>query len=430
MDPNACNNSTNNFNSSSFPSSSSNSTIIFFIKHITTNRQTPRPPPGPPGLPFIGNLHQIILNSSAPHSYLYQLAQEHGPLMSLRLGSVPTLVKHVMKTHDLAFSGRPILLRQQKLSYNGLDVAFSPYNDLWREMRKIIVSRMVKKISQLVDSSKVVNLSEVVMSLTITLICRVAFGKRYEESEGFERSRFNGLLNEVQAMMGSFFKNFKELDLFYQDFIDDHLNPKRTEFMQEDMLDILLQLKMISSLQLISLWITLKQSSCIFAGGTDTGVAAVVWERNIYMVAEDDVLKLPYLKSVIREAMRLYPPIPLSPRQAIDKCIIDGYEIQPKTLVYINSWAIGRDPEAWEDPEEFLPEKILDCDIDFRGQDFQLIPFRAGRRGCPGINLGIAPVELALANLLYSFGWELPDGMKKEDTDDTNVMPGVAMHRH
>ncbi|KAI7987816.1 hypothetical protein LOK49_LG13G02323 [Camellia lanceoleosa] len=142
-----------------------------------------------------------------------------------------------MKTHDLAFSGRPILLRQQKLSCNGLDVAFSPYNDLWREMRKIFVhlfsskrvqsfrliredkvSRMVKKISQLADSSKVVNLSEVVMSLTITLICRVAFGKRLE-------------------------KNFKELDLFYQDLIDDHLNPKRTEFMQEDILDILLQLR-------------------------------------------------------------------------------------------------------------------------------------------------------------------------------------------
>ncbi|KAL7187700.1 hypothetical protein ACSBR1_037709 [Camellia fascicularis] len=261
---------------------------FFFIKHITTNGQTPRPPPGPPGLPFIGNLHQIILNSSAPHNYLYQLAQEHGPLMSLRLGSVPTLmvssakmVKHVMKTHDFAFSGRPILLRQQKLSYNGLDVAFSPYNDSWREMRKIFVhlfssnrvqsfgliredkvSRMVKKISQLADSSKVVNLSEVLMFPTITLICRVAFGKRYEEREGLKEAR----------------EEFQELDLFYQDLIDDHLNSKRTEFMQEDILDILLQLR---NDQFPPIDLTLDRIKAvlmnIFAGGTDTGVAAVVW---------------------------------------------------------------------------------------------------------------------------------------------------------
>ncbi|KAL7166398.1 hypothetical protein ACSBR2_037136 [Camellia fascicularis] len=164
------------------------------------------------------------------------------------------MVKHVMKTHDFAFSGRPILLRQQKLSYNGLDVAFSPYNDSWREMRKIFVhlfssnrvqsfgliredkvSRMVKKISQLVDSSKVVNLSEA-----------------REE--------------------------FQELDLFYQDLIDDHLNSKRTEFMQEDILDILLQLR---NDQFPPIDLTLDRIKAvlmnIFAGGTDTGVAAVVW---------------------------------------------------------------------------------------------------------------------------------------------------------
>ncbi|KAF5955735.1 hypothetical protein HYC85_008591 [Camellia sinensis] len=170
---------------------------------------------------------------------LYQLAQKPGPLMSIQLGSVSTLVissakmvKHGIKTPDLTFSSRPLLFEQRKLYYNGLDVAFSPYNDSWREIKKIClqespillsrkdkVSRIVKKISQLTDSSK------------------SGFGKGYEESEGFERSRFHGLLNEAQAMMGSFFvsnyfplmglvdivtgmsarleKNFKELDLLY-----------------------------------------------------------------------------------------------------------------------------------------------------------------------------------------------------------------------
>ncbi|GMQ03571.1 hypothetical protein CsSME_00049327 [Camellia sinensis var. sinensis] len=128
---------------------------------------------------------------------------------------------------------------------------------------------MVKKISQLADSSKVVNLSKVVMSLTITLICRVAFGKRYEESEGFER---------ITGMHARLEKNFKELDLFNQDLIDDHLNPKRTEFMQEDIIDIFLQLR---NDQFPPIDLTLDHIKAvlmnIFAGGTDTGVAAVVW---------------------------------------------------------------------------------------------------------------------------------------------------------
>ncbi|XP_028110608.1 cytochrome P450 71B9-like [Camellia sinensis] len=95
--------------------------------------------------------------------------------------------------------------------------------------------------------------------------------------------------------------------------------------------------------------------------------------------------------------MRLYPSIPLLPRQTIDKCIIDGYEIQPKTLVYINSWAIGRDPEL-----DLVEEH-------------------------PGINLGVTTVELALANLLYSFDWKLPARMKIEDID-IDINPSFTVH--
>lgn len=72
-------------------------------------------PPGPPGLPFIGNLHQ--LERSATHIYLWHLSKQYSPLMFLRLGFVPTLVvssprmaEEVMKTHDREFSSRPSLL--------------------------------------------------------------------------------------------------------------------------------------------------------------------------------------------------------------------------------------------------------------------------------------------------------------------------------
>ena len=144
------------------------------------------------------------------------------------------------------------------------------------------------------------------------------------------------------------------------------------------------------------------------------------------MVNEDDI-KSYLLSSVIKETMKLYPPVPLLPRETLEKCTVNGYEVPHKTLVFVNAWAIGRDPEAWVNPEEFLPERFLQSDVDFRGRNFELIPFGAGRRGCPGINMGLAIVELALANLLYLFDWEMPEGMRREDLD-TDGLPGLAMH--
>ena len=265
--------------------------ILFFLrKHRNSNNaKNFLHPPRPPGLPLIGNLLQFT-SSAAPHIYLWELSQKYGPLISLQLGFRSTLVissakmaKEVMKTHDLDFCSRPSLLGQQKLSYNGLDLAFSPYNSYWREIRKICVvhlfnpnrsllhrpiredevARMIEKISKSSVGSKPINLSEALMCLTSTIICRVGFGKRYEE-EGIERSRFHGLLNETQAMFGSLFfsdyipfmgwvdrlsgllgrleKNFKDFDTFYQELIDEHLDPNRPKPEQEDFLDVLLQI--------------------------------------------------------------------------------------------------------------------------------------------------------------------------------------------
>ena len=189
----------------------------------------------------------------------------------------------------------------------------------------------------------------------------------------------------------------------------------------------------------------------IFVGGTDAGTATVIWAMTALMknprvmkkaqeevrntfgkkgfIGEDDVEKLPYLKAVVKETMRLLPAAPLLlPRETLQKCSIDGYEIPPKTLVFVNAWAIGRDPEAWENPEEFIPERFLGSSVDFRGQNYKLIPFGAGRRVCPAIHIGAVTVELTLANLLYSFDWEMPAGMNKEDID-FDVIPGLTMHK-
>ncbi|CAN0872301.1 Cytochrome P450 83B1 [Linum grandiflorum] len=336
-------------------------------------------------------------------------------------------------------------------------------------IREFEVSQMLEKISKSsFGSNKPFNLSDAMTSLTSTIICRVAFGKRYEE-EGIERSRFQSLLKETQVMFTSFSfsdhfpflsfmdglsgllsrldKNFKEFDAFYQEVIDEHLDPNRAKPKQEDILDVLLQIWKDRSFKV---QLTFDNIKAILM--TDTSAAAVVWAMTYLMknpikmrkaqeevrcaigkkgfVNEQDIQQLSYLKAVVKETMRLQPAVPfLVPRESIENCNLGGYVIPAKTVIYLNAWAIGRDPEAWgENPEEFKPERFIGNSIDVKGVDFELIPFGGGRRICPGIHMGLSTVELSLANLLYAFDWEMPTGVKSEDLD-MEISPGLAMHK-
>ncbi|KAI3496885.1 hypothetical protein L1887_39263 [Cichorium endivia] len=444
------------------------SPLIYLLSKIIKNRSR-FSPPGPVGLPIIGNLHQI--NRSSLHTSLWQLSKSYGPIVSLNLGFIPTIVvssaslaKEVLKTQDIIFCSRPSFVGTNKLSYNDLDVAFSPYNEYWREMKKNFmihllgskkvesfryiredeVSRAMKNIHELTLSSKPVNLNELMKSVTSTIITRVAFGKRYED--GHERNQVLRFINEAQAIMGEFFvsdiwstlpfiglvdrllgkmdrldKCFHYFDVFYQELIDEHLNSRKFKSHEEekDFIDILLRLKEDELVNLTYDHIKGLLMNVLVAG-TDTSAATVVWAmtaliknpkvmkraqeevRNVVgkkgRVDEDDLPKLTYLKAVA------------------------------KTVVFVNALAIGKDPESWESPEEFLPERFLGSDIDFKGNDLELIPFGAGRRICPGISLGVATVDLLLANLVYLFDWGLPNGMTKEDID-FDAMPGITMHK-
>jgi len=149
-------------------------------------------------------------------------------------------------------------------------------------------------------------------------------------------------------------------------------------------------------------------------------------------VEEEDLASMPYLKAVVKETLRLHPPAPLLvPRVSMADCVVvdGGYYVPSGTRVILNAWALGRDPESWEKPEEFMPERFMDggsaAAVDFKGNHFQFLPFGAGRRICPGLNFGMATVEIMLANLMYCFDWQLPMGDK--DVDMTEVF-GVTVH--
>jgi len=127
--------------------------------------------------------------------------------------------------------------------------------------------------------------------------------------------------------------------------------------------------------------------------------------------------------------LRLHPPAPLLvPRETTDDCTIEGYHIPAKTRVFVNAKSIGTDPKYWKNKNEFQPERFLDSSVDFRGQHFELLPFGAGRRGCPGMNFAILIIELALANLLHRFDWELSHGIRRQDLDMEEAI-GLTVHK-
>lgn len=134
------------------------------------------------------------------------------------------------------------------------------------------------------------------------------------------------------------------------------------------------------------------------------------------VMVESDIPNLPYLQCLAKEAMRLHPPTPLMlPHRANTNVKIGGYDIPKGSNVHVNVWAIARDPVVWKNPLEFRPERFLEEDVDMKGHDFRLLPFGAGRRVCPGAQLGINLVTSMLGHLLHHFNWSPPDGIKAEE---------------
>ncbi|KAL8154161.1 hypothetical protein V2J09_011921 [Rumex salicifolius] len=392
--------------------------------------------------------------------------------------SSATSACHVLKTHDVAFASRPQSGMFHHLLYDGRDVAAAPYGEYWRQIKSVCVLQllsssrvrsynqvrkeevcsMMEKVRSLLG--KEVNMNEVFMELMKDVICRVTIGKKCRE-----KSELTRLLNEFEVLAGGFYvgdfipwlrwtsrvsglharveRLRGELDGFLEGVVKEHedqtvIKRDHKDECTKDFVDVLMDVQRDEAMGF-----PLERDSIkaiildTFAAGTDTSYAVLEWTMYELMrnpksmktlqdeirrtigsssaIIDDDLDKMKYLKATIKEAMRLHPPVPLlPPRESVQDVDFDGYSIPVGTQVITNAWAIQRDPTQWSNPNEFQPERFLDSKVDYKGQDFGLIPFGAGRRGCPGISFAIATIELALASLLWKFDWSLPRGVNPE----------------
>ncbi|XP_061374490.1 cytochrome P450 71D8-like [Gastrolobium bilobum] len=449
----------------------------------------PKLPPGPRKLPLIGNLHQLALAGSLPHHSLGELAHKYGPLMHLKLGEIsvvvvssPRLAKEIMKTHDVSFVNRPQLLPAQILTYGATDIAFAPYGDYWRQMRKICTMELLssKKVQSFsfiredetakfieairTSAGSPIDLTSRIFSLVSASVSRAAFGDKSEDQDefisltkkiiasagGFDLADLFPSMKPIHFITGvkpKLEKLHKQVDKILENIVTEHKKKQRraiegrVEVQEEDLVDVLLRIQKSGNLEIQITTANIKAVILdVFSAGTDTSASTIEWAMTEMMrnprvrekaqaelrqafkgkeiIHETDIEELSYLKLVIKETLRLHPPTPLLiPRECSELTIIDGYEIPIKTKVMVNVWAIGRDPNCWTDAQRFVPERFDGSSIDFKGNNFEYIPFGAGRRMCPGMSFGLASIMLPLALLLYHFNWELPNGLKPEDLD-------------
>ncbi|XP_026429678.1 cytochrome P450 71A1-like [Papaver somniferum] len=335
----------------------------------------------------------------------------------------------------------------------------------------IVINKIASSCSSSVTGAQVINLTEILQALANNVLTRCTLGVRFESAHGNRFPKLSsdyldmfcafsfgdfflslGWMDVVTGLHNRFKKVIQELDVFLDQSIDEHLL-RHSELQEDqgrdqdsdksDLMDILIlsQQDYKTNLSRNNIKAILLD---MFLGGSDTSARTMEWAmaeliknpevmrkaqdevRRVVgkkpKVEEHDINQMDYLKCIVKETLRLHTPIPLlTPRETAKSTQLAGYDIPAKTKVFINMWAIHRDSKVWDDAEEFLLERFMNSQIEFFGQDFEYLPFGSGRRGCPGISFGINIVEYTLANLLYCFNWELPDGEKADELDMTET---------
>ena len=321
------------------------------------------------------------------------------------------------------------------------------------DVRRDEVNRLLRRLYQVsANGFAKVELKSMFSDLTFNITLRMMAGKRYfdEEENSEEGMEFQEMIKELFELAGSsypgdflpilqwidyngYIKRIKRLgiktDQLMQGMIDKHRRNKGEAKLKNTMISHLLSLQESQPEYYTDIIIKgLIQE--ILSGGTDTTAGTLEWamanllshprvldkasdELNKIvgrekLVEESDLSKLPYLQNIILETLRLYPIVPLLvPHFSSDNCSIEGYDIPKETMVIVNAWAIQRDPELWENPMSFKPERFENKSNEMSDRiAYRLLPFGLGRRVCPGMGLAQQVLGLTLGSLIQCFEWE------------------------
>ncbi|XP_057794405.1 cytochrome P450 81Q32-like [Salvia miltiorrhiza] len=318
------------------------------------------------------------------------------------------------------------------------------------------VRTMVRALGRAAAERRPVDMKATFFELTMNVMMRMIAGKRYygENVDDVEEARrFREIVRETLRLATSHVGDFVPLlrwlrvgrveegmvelqrkrNVFMQELVEERKRSFRSygaaaeeEGRMKTMIEMLLALQekepdyytdaVIRSLMLVML-----------IAGTDTSAGTMEWALSLLLnnphalrraqaeiddrvghgrlLDEADIAELPYLRCVINETLRMFPAGPLLiPHESSDECVVGGYRVPAGTMLLVNAWAMHNDPKNWDEPREFRPERFEK--LDGYRDGFRLMPFGAGRRGCPGEPLAVRMVGLGLGTLIQCFDWE------------------------
>ncbi|EXC17810.1 Cytochrome P450 76C4 [Morus notabilis] len=396
--------------------------------------------------------------------------------------SSPAMAKEVLQTHDQHLSNRTIPDALHILGHQHTGLPWIPVSNHWRTLRKICNTQLFavkvldtnqelrrRKVRELFEgvrrsgsAGESVDIGSEAFTTTLNLLSNTIFSVDLADPKSELAREFKevawGIMKEAGTPnLGDYFPLLRKIDpqgirrrmtvhferilSLLDGMINQRLRVRESSgVVHGDVLDTLLNI-IEEKTEDINRHQVLHFLLVLFVAGTDTTASTFQWamaellrnpevlskaraELNQIIgkgkqVEESDIARLPYLQAVVKETFRLHPVVPLLlPRRAETDVEIGGFKIPKGAQIMVNAWAIGRDSGTWEDPNEFKPERFLGSEIDVRGRSFELIPFGAGRRICPGLPLAIRMLHLMLGTLIHSFDWKLEDDKKDVDMDD------------
>ncbi|XP_010508519.1 PREDICTED: cytochrome P450 705A5-like isoform X1 [Camelina sativa] len=434
-------------------------------------------------------IHRSLQKLSTKYGSILYLRVFSFPVV---LVSSASIAYEIFRAHDVNISSRGFPPTDDSFFAGSFSFISAPYGDYWKFMKKLLVKhllgphaldrsrgvraeeldRFYKNLFDKAMNKESVDICAEALKLSNNSTCKMIMGRSCSEENG-EAESVRALATEIDAltkkillanMLRSGFRKLV-LTLLRREMMDvscrfDELlerilveHEEKLDMHQQgtDLLDVLLAAyrdenaeHKISRNHIKSFFADL-----LFAS-TDTLVQTTQWamaelinnpnvlERlrgeidsvvgKIRLVQETDLPNLPYLQAVVKEVLRLHPPGPVFGRFSQEGCRVGGFYVPEKTTFMVNAYAVMRDPDSWEDPDEFKPERFLasprsDQEKERREQAIKYISFGSGRRSCPGENLAYFFIGTAIGVMVQGFEWKI----KEEKVNMDEAVVGLSL---